>query len=145
MADQIDDLLPDMPTTPVDATASTLPPVRGVPFVTNPPDAPDAPDKPLTGGITPGLNRRSADRTAIALPPGAKSRLLDIAADQGCTLSDVIRAAIAKFLDWPEIAELKLPGRPPGRDSEKKKAERREKVPIPKCVNVPKRRRVRGL
>lgn len=102
-------------------------------------------DKPVTGGIAPGLNPRTFDRVAIAVPAGAKARIMEEAIRRGCSISSLFRDALAEYLGWPEIAEARPAGRPMDLAKEQIKKEQRERVPIPECVNVPKRRHMRGL
>lgn len=116
-----------------------------MPFQFDPNSAAAQEDKPVTGSILPGMNPRSQDRTAIALPAGVKARLCHEAIRRRCTVSELIRQAIAEYLDWPDIVEARPVGRPLDAAKEAIRKEKREKVPIPTCVNVPRRKHQKGL
>lgn len=117
-----------------------------MPFQFDPNSAAAQEDKPVTGSILPGMNPKSLDRTAIALPAGMKARLCQEAIARRCTLSELIRQAIAEYLDWPdETIEARPVGRPLDAAKDGIEKEKREKVPIPQCVNVPRRKHRKGL
>lgn len=119
-----------------------------MPFQKQPvdPNDPPRPDRDkAVGAIAHGMNPRSVDRTAIALPAGAKARLCEEAIRRGCTVSNLIRVALAEYLDWPEIIEAGLPGRPLDMAKDGIRKEKRERVRIPLCVNVPKRKHIKGI
>lgn len=116
-----------------------------MPFEYDQSSAEKEPDKPVTGAVTPGMIPRSIDRQSIALPYGTKARLCQVAIERGCTVSDLVRQAIAAYLGWTDILDARPPGRPLDAAKDRIVKERRERIPIPTCVNVPRRRHQRGL